>query len=80
MRFRNANSVKELLLQLSPTDIYNNVGVDHPVLKDAALCGGKYSKVTVDDRNSSVTKKFMLGNIEETFVNLLLFLTIFVLR
>ena len=61
MRFRNPNSVKELLHQLSLTDIYNNVRVDHPILKDASLCEGKYSKVTVDDQNSSATKKFMLG-------------------
>ena len=53
--------MKELLLQLSLTDIYNNVGVDHPILREAALCGGKYSKVTVNEQNSSVNKKFMLG-------------------
>ena len=68
MRIRNPNSVKELLLQLSLTDIYNknNVGVDYPILKDTTLCEGKYSRVTVDDQNSSATKRFMLGKIKET--------------
>ena len=63
MRFRNPNSVKELLQQLSLTDIYTktNVAIDHPVLKDTTLCEGKYSKVTVDDQNSPAAKRFMLG-------------------
>ena len=72
MRFRNPNSVKELLLQLSLTDIYKNVGVDHPILKDTSLCEGKYSKVTVDDQNSRATKKFMLGK-EKLLENFIIF-------
>ena len=61
MRFRNPNSVKELLLQLSLTDISSKNNVDRPILKETTLCGGKYSKVTVDDQNSSAFKRFMLG-------------------
>ena len=63
MRLRNPSSVKELLLQLSTTDIYNNANVraGHPILKETTLCNGKYSKMTVSHQNSSVTKKFMLG-------------------
>ena len=61
MRFRNPNSVKELLLQLSLKDISGKNNVDRPILKETTLCAGKYSKVTVDGQNSSAFKRFMLG-------------------